>query len=236
MSVRIAAITDDKSTADVSLSPIVVPADTRVKLQRSREPHTYRLSLAGSGIAFQVGVRGPVQIGVVDSPPMLRRYDTPRSILLRPAASVDLDLTLKGPTVTPLMPQLTSTGLAFARIDELADSGGTLIRYTSTIRSGTLYLEELNGRAVVLRSGEALRFDEVRGQIRSLDFRDDHLALKFRGVARGMRSGWRETERSLMPTYLEWLRHRHGVYLLWGATLSAFGVVVALLRWWGIRV
>jgi hypothetical protein len=39
-----------------------------------------------------------------------------------------------------------------------------------------------------------------------------------------------------MPTYLEWLRARHGLSLLWGTTLYLFGVIVGALRWWGIRL
>ena len=39
-----------------------------------------------------------------------------------------------------------------------------------------------------------------------------------------------------MPTYLAWLKARHGLYLLWGTTLYLFGLIASLLRWWGLRL
>jgi hypothetical protein len=35
-----------------------------------------------------------------------------------------------------------------------------------------------------------------------------------------------------MPTWLEWLRARHGLSLLWGTALYLFGLAVGVLRWW----
>ena len=51
-----------------------------------------------------------------------------------------------------------------------------------------------------------------------------------------MRSGWGENPSSLMPTWLEWIRARHGLSLLWATTLYLFGVITAILRWWRISL
>jgi hypothetical protein len=236
-SFRVAAGSNGARTGEVSLAPLALPAQSRVSVQHTGVAYGYRLSLEAPDLALQIGVRGPVQIGGAGSPPTLRDYATPRSVLLRsPAGPVDVDLRLKEVPRQIFHPQLESSGLSFSRIHEFPDAETTLVRHVSTIRSGILYLEELGGRAVPLRPGEALHFDDVRGQIRTLELREDDIVLKFRGQVRGMHTGWGNARRSLMPTYLEWLRERHGLALLWGSTLYLFGIVVGLMRWWGIRL
>lgn len=111
-----------------------------------------------------------------------------------------------------------------------------MVRRLSTILSGTLYLEALDGRAYPLRYGEALDFDHAEGVIRSLDVQKEQTVLRFRGQVRGMRTGWADAQRSLMPTFLEWLKARHGLYLLWGTTLYILGLIGGILRWWGARL
>ena len=110
-----------------------------------------------------------------------------------------------------------------------------MVRRLSTILSGTLYLEALDGRPYPLRYGEALHFDHAEGIIRSLDVQKEQTVLRFRGQVRGMRTGWADARRSLMPTFLEWLKARHGLYLLWGTTLYILGLIAGVLRWWGSR-
>jgi hypothetical protein len=38
-----------------------------------------------------------------------------------------------------------------------------------------------------------------------------------------------------MPTYLEWLKARHGLSLFWGTSLYLFGLAAAALRWFGVN-
>ena len=70
------------------------------------------------------------------------------------------------------------------------------------------------------------------GRSRTLRLREDRIALRFHGHVRGMSTGSADSPRSLMPTYLEWIRARHGVELLWGTTLYLFGLIAGALRWW----
>ena len=166
-----------------------------------------------------------------------RDYATPRSIVLRAGdAPIDVDLPVTGKPRAVFVPQLEVAELHFARIEEFPDPDHTFVRRVSTIRSGTLHLDELNARTVSLRAGEPLHFTAVRGQVRTLELREDHIRLTFRGRARGMSTGWGTASRSLMPTYLEWLKERHGLYLLWGSTLHLFGIFAGILRWWGVRL
>jgi hypothetical protein len=47
-------------------------------------------------------------------------------------------------------------------------------------------------------------------------------------------AGWGENRRSLMPTWLEWLRARHGLSLLWGSTVYIVGLLMGALRWFKV--
>ena len=51
---------------------------------------------------------------------------------------------------------------------ERADARVSIVRRLSTLTSGTLYFESLNGATRALRAGEALRFSETHGEIRRL--------------------------------------------------------------------
>jgi len=108
---------------------------------------------------------------------------------------------------------------------------GLPVREVSTILSGSIYLEELNGQELKLRSGEAIRFEGSRGEIDVLDFKDDQIVVQFHGSVKGMTAGSSEVGRSLMPTWLEWLKARRGLYLLWGTAIYLYGLVVGAMRW-----
>ena len=75
--------------------------------------------------------------------------------------------------------------------------------------------------------------ERAQGEVRTLRLQEDHIELKFHGRVRGMTLGSGEGSRSYMPTWLEWLRERHSLSLLWGAALYLFGLVTIVLRWWG---
>jgi hypothetical protein len=34
-----------------------------------------------------------------------------------------------------------------------------------------------------------------------------------------------------MPTWLDWLKARRGLYLLWGTAIYVFGLIAGVLRW-----
>jgi hypothetical protein len=163
-------------------------------------------------------------------------FFTPTAILLKAGADeVDIDIELPDGFEGGFAPSLSIRDLNLFRIDEYTTSHQTLVRRLSTVMSGTLYFESLNGREHRLRPAEMLHFEDAYGEIRTLRSHDDHFTLKFHGYVRGMRSGSSESGRSLMPTYLEWLKARHGLSLFWGTTLYLFGMIVGVLRWWGVK-
>ncbi len=235
--IRLSVASEGERQGTITLATLPLPAKTRVRLHRTEVPHQYRVSLEGPGLDLRVNVNGPVRIGLSGTSPQQLDFTSPKSILLRPSSDeIDLDLTLPGPSRGAFSRQLLVTDLSFLRIDSFTDLDRTIVRPVSTLLSGTLYLESLNGRSVLFRPGEALHFEDVRGEIRTLQLHDDRIALKFHGRVRGMSVGWGDSRRSFMPTYLEWLRARHGLSLLWGSTLYVFGLIVGVLRWWRIPV
>lgn len=232
--IRLAPIASGERQGSISLAALALPDRTRVWIHSTDVPNRYRVSLTGSDVPIEVAVNGPIHVGWPGSSSERIDFETPRPIRLQGGSEqVDVDLTIPGDQKGGFAPPLSVTNLAFFRIDEFTDRERTIARRISTIRAGTLYLESLDGRAHVLRPGEALEFASARGDIRKLRLEDDGVVLEFHGRVRGMQSGSGEgVRRSLMPTSLEWLQARHGLTLLWGTTFYLFGLVAGLLRWW----
>ena len=221
----------------VTLAPLLLAAGTRVTLHYSELPNQGQLSTNAANLAFQATVDGPVTVGRSGSPARELDFTSPRPVLLEGGSEeTELDLIFSEMPQSPFSPQLQVQDLSFARIDQFLGPDRTLIKRLSTILSGTLYFESLNGQERRLRPGEELRFERSHGEIRTLDLADHHIGLKFHGRVRGMTTGAGEGHRSLMPTYLEWLWARHGLSLLWATSLYFFGLIAGALRWWGIRI
>jgi hypothetical protein len=217
----------------VTLAALPLTAGTRVWLRPTEIPQQFRLSIKGAELILRADVDGPVGIGLPDTPPRQLNFSSPKSILMRSGPNdVDLDIKLSAASKSIFSPQLSVTDLSFFRVDQLLDSEHTIVRRVSTILSGTLYFEELSGKERHLRSGEVIRFESSKGEIRTLQLNDDHMTIAFHGQVSGMTTGAGASRSSLMPTYLEWLRARHSLSLLWGATLYVFGLIVGVLRWW----
>jgi hypothetical protein len=221
---------------ELTLDALNVPAATQVWLRSTEVPQQWRLSLHGPDLALQASVDGSIRIGLAGAPSETLDFPSPQPVVMRSGQN-DIDLDMEFPTgsKSSFAPQDVVEALSFIRVDEHSDSEHTLVRRISTILSGSLYFESLAGRELHLRSGEGLRFESSHGEIRTLELRDGHIALTFHGDVRGMTTGAGEKRRSLMPTYLEWLSAQHGLALLWGSTLYLFGLVIGLLRKWGVE-
>ncbi len=222
----------------LALAPFVVPAGTRVSIAQVTPPREYRVSLE-SATAFDVhsDMAGSILVQPTGAPRSTLTLDSPRSTTIRTGGdTVDIDLTLAESLSSPFAPQLPAADLLLSRVDRFADGPRTMARRVSTIQSGTLFFESLSGEERRLRSGEQLRFDQSDGILRSIRLADDGIAIQYQARVDGMTTGTGDSTRSLMPSYLDWLRARHGLSLLWGSALYLFAIAAAALRWWGIRV
>jgi len=219
----------------VNFDPVTAAAGTRVTVRKLDGRGHYELVMVGGGAAnLAAAVNGPVHIVVPPTTNEVRVFPFPRRIGLAPdSGEVQLDITAAAESGArrPLWSPLAAESLALSRIDEFQGSGPTVLRRVSTIRSGTLYYESIDGRAQPLRAGEELRFAESSGQFRDWRMDDDGIVVRFRGTVRGMSTGSGATRRNLMPTMIDWLRARHGVSLLWGSTAYAVGLFVTVLGW-----
>ena len=218
----------------VDLDPITLPGRSRVSLRRLDDPGRYEVIL--SGVAELAGTaNGAVEIVV---PPNLNaplRFASPQHITFTTdTAEVRLDLTLAGRDgqAEPLRVPLSVERLRLYRIDRFEGPEQTVVREVSTVRSGKIYFESINGEERMVRSGEELRFDAASGEVSEWRLDSAGIGLRFRGTVRGMRTGVGPAQRSLMPTMLEWLRARHGLGLLWATTAYVVGVFVTVRGWW----
>ena len=221
----------------VTLAPLSLQADTRLILGPADVANQYRLSMNATNLLLHAAVYGPVDVGLAGSPARALDFATPKQVTFRGGSEeVNLDLSFRTILRSPIAPQLQVRDIAFSRVDQFLDSEQALVKRLSTILSGTLSFESLGGQELRLRPGEGLQFEHSQGEIRSLEFATDHVRLKFHARVRGMKTGTGEGQRSIMPTYLEWLKARHGLSLLWVTSLYIFGLVAGTLRWFGVRV
>lgn len=235
--IRVASADDGERRGSVTIGTIVPPAGTDVWFEQSELPDQYRLSLRGEQHALRIDVFGPIVVSIAGLGRRVIDVESPQAIVLQPApppSVTNLDMAFGEDGAGDMVIQVPARDLRFFRVSEAGDQGGTsIVRSLSTITSGDLRFESLNGLSRQLRRGEALRFASVEGEIRTLGFKNDHLSLNFQGDVSGMETGSRQNARSLMPTWMDWLRARHGLSLLWGSTLYVFGMALAVLRWFG---
>ncbi|MDP8990227.1 MAG: hypothetical protein M3N41_09150 [Acidobacteriota bacterium] len=222
---------DAKSPGQVTLSEVVLPATTRLTLKRAEAPRQFRLTIPSSGLNPGIAVNGTIQISAINGKEHTLDFMSPKSISLRPdSPQIDLDMTfLHIPQNISTMP-LAIQDLSFLRIEDRHAMDGVPARRVSTIHSGVIYLEDLNGKKVLLRSGEMFELEGSQGQLEFLQLKDD-IVVRFRGRVSGITFGPQEVRRSLMPTWLEWLKARQGLSLLWGTAIYLFGLAAGLLRW-----
>jgi hypothetical protein len=237
VALRLSGNPDSKHPGTITLAPLVLPAAATVSLRAGESAREFVLSFRAPGLNLRADGYGSLILGMPGAHPRQLDLAIPKAVLFRTSGQdVDFALAFPSTPVTPFSPQLSVHGLSLSRIDQFIDADQSLVRRISTILSGTLLLESLNGEERKLRPGEELRFEESHGEIRQLRLEDNQIGVRYHGRVRGMTTGSGEGHRSLMPTYLEWMRARHGVSLLWGTTLYLFGLIAGALRWWGVRL
>ncbi len=231
--IRLSTGSESQQKGTVTLAALPLPAGAHVWVRPTDIPQQYRLSIKGAELILRADVDGPIRIGLQDAPLQQLNFSSPRSMLMRSGSNeVDMDIKPSAASKNIFSPQLSATDLSFFRVDQLMDPKHTSVRRVSTILSGSLYFEELSGKERRIRSGEAIQFESSEGEIRTLQLHDDHITIAFHGQVSGMTTGTGTSRSSLMPTYLEWVRARHSLSLLWATTLYVFGLIFGVMRWW----
>ncbi len=160
---------------------------------------------------------------------------SPRAIVLEPGpAVVDLDMTFVDLAGAAMSPQVPIETLGAAARGRVRRSRPVHRPHDLDHRLRNSVLRVLERLQRPLRSGEALRFERSSGEMRTVRLEPDHLTMSFNGRVEGMKIGSDESPRSLMPTWLDWLRAQHGLSLLWGTTVYLFGIGLAIVRWFKV--
>jgi hypothetical protein len=224
----------EKHKGSIMLPAFKLPAGTRVRL-RAVAPQRYRLALdpPKEGFhSFSVNYEGPVRLGLVQQRQSVQPPAGPAQTILYPGNErLDLDLEVMPGCKLDLAQQWRVRDISLTHIERFMDASQTTVRNISSVLSGRLYMDSLNGERRVLRAGEGLQFKNSIGDLRRVSLETNPVSVQYQGSVRGMSTGFGETRTNLMPTLLEWLRARHGLSLLWGTTLYIFGIVVGVLRW-----
>jgi hypothetical protein len=224
---------DSLRSGTITLATLAPPRGAHIWLRSGEMPQQYRLSINAAPFAFRADVNGPIEIGLPGMPRKSLNFKIPRSIVLQSGSNaVDIDINFLPSSRGHLSRQLIADSLSFFHIDEHFGQEESLVRRVSTVLSGSLFFESLGGQELRLRPGEEIAFAISKGEIRTLELRENHIGLTFHGRVEGMTSGVGEHLYNIMPTWLEWLKARHGMSLLWGTTLYFFGLVLSIWRWW----
>jgi hypothetical protein len=217
----------------ITMAPIEAKAGTRVWLRPTDEPGRFHLTLSGSDVEIRASLHGGVRIAAPEAGTEMVAFPFPRPAVFHSSdTTIDLDITLLRPDAVSFSPQLAVKSLS---LYEVHHSNGSDRPFSSVV-SGAVYLEALDGQKLDLRSRQELRLADPRGRIRTIRLEPGAVALQFHGSVEAMETGSVDAPRSLMPTYLEWLQARHGLSLLWGTAIYLFGLVSAALRWFKVRI
>jgi hypothetical protein len=241
--VKLSAAHDGSRAGSIMLEPLPLPAGTHVGISYER-PDGYRLSLSSerrpSGDPqtssnlprFRANLDGPVEMKRSGERQRLE-HEMPTGYCFDPSHEVDLNLKLLSTAKSDLTEPLSVSRLSFLKA-EAQDAKRPRSHRMSTIHSGSLFFEALNGEERKLRPGEVIEFKESEGELRALELDQDRIVLRFHGSVSGIRRGAGENSRSLMPTWLDWLRARHGgLSVLWGVVIYIFGLIITVFRWFG---
>jgi hypothetical protein len=236
--INLAIDPDATRESSITLAALILPDGTRVGIAPTDIARQYRLALRKAGLELRVDVNGSIIVTVPGGPAQKRQFSSPKSIVIKSGAEyVNLDVSLPDTAKqSNISHQIFVSDLSLFSIEEFSGLQHTLVRRRSTVLSGAVYLESLNGKELTLRPGASLRFERSNGEIRTISLSEEGMTLKFHGHVTDMSTGSEDNPRNLMPTYLEWLRARHGLSLFWGAMLYLLTLAVGLLRWWGITV
>lgn len=234
LALELAPAADEGQTGLLTLGGLLLPSGTHVLLSTAEADGGFRLELKADDLPVYVTAKGRLHVTGLPEGDRVLDIPSPRSVELRAGSDwLELVILPREGTKIRFATQLTAGSLTMARVEDFMDADQTVVRQLSTLLSGNLYFEALNGQKYELRPREALRFERSLGAIRSISLEQDAISLHYRGIVKGMETGGTESGRSLMPTLLDWIKAQHGLSLLWGSTLYLFGLVLSVLRWWG---
>lgn len=234
--VRLTVAGEGDRRGSITIAPVTLTPDSLVRLRHRGAAGAYGLSIEAPQLALRVNLYGTIVVAIPGELESSVDFVVPKALIATTGGKeLTLDIQTNDKDGLGLASQLLVNSLSFVRTDEPA-APGLPVRNVSTLAGGTLYWEALDGRERTLRPSERIEFDRVRGEIVAVDFKPTDIALRFHGEVGAVTAGWGENRRSLMPTWLEWLRARHSLSLLWGSTVYVVGLLLGALRWFKVSL
>ncbi len=234
--VRLTAAGSGDRKGSITIAPMALTPGANVRLRHRGTPGAYTLSLESPTLELRVNVYGTIVVAIPGELAAPVDFVMPKAMVMTTSGkTLTLDLQATNRKSLGLASQILVDQLSFQRIDEPSVPGQP-VRRISTLQGGTLYWEALNGEERTLRPSEQSAFEAVQGEILAVDLKETDMALRFHGEVGAVTAGWGENRRSLMPTWLEWLRARHGLSLLWGSTVYIVGLLMGALRWFKVSL
>lgn len=243
---------DGDCSVDVKLDAKPRPEDA-INLQLLEVPQGWRVRLERAETSFDVTLSDPA------AKPGAAHAEVPATVSLNGRATTETrcggvrnkrefkasdisNLTLRlGPRTTLSVTPVDGHPLHFARqiavekvaliSEEISFADAPENRQLSSVLSGTLYWNALDGKQLPLRASEGLSFSDSTGTLRSITPAASGLRIELFATVKGMKTGEAPNQRSLMPTYLQWIAARQELWLWWGSAVSAFAVLMSVLRW-----
>ena len=206
----------------ISLDALSLPAGMRIGIRHTDVAGEYRFSLQGKPLALPVQVNGSIKMILPPNPPGVLNFTSPGLVKLQSGKDgVNLDVNFQRASNRIFPGVIAADSISLLRIDENYDDDNSTVRTVSTILSGTMFFESLDGKKQALLPGQQIQFKKSHGSINILELFNDHISVSFVGTVNGMTSGEINNRKTLMPTYLEWLNSR--------VNLTLFVVVILLV-------
>lgn len=219
------------SAAKVSLKPIHLLA--RAKLGMAFvAPRAVAFRVAGPSTDFQASLLHKVELRSFQDRTE-NDYSEAAAVFGRSSPDFGLDVTAESWGRCVICAPLPIRAASF--VETRRNSGLDAVRELSSIRSGKLYFAAV-GLEHPLRYGESLRLrfpPKAVTEVVSLSARpsEETFELELHGVANLVEAGSLTNPIDLRPTWLEWLRSRHGPALVWATCVWIFGAIAIVRKW-----
>ena len=218
------------------LRSLSLPAGTRLTVQTRSDTATLGVESPRSPVIADVEVRGATALGLGDADaPLRRQFDHSEWLRLVGGSAARAEqaappMTLSMPLGSAAPMRIDTLRPSSLRFAERRESGGAgaVSSVASSLEGGTLHLPA-SGQTLAINGGDWLEVDGLVVERFELSA-GVPLLLKLSGSARALRLRVGEFERSLKPSWLEYVSQHHLVTLLWGSMALLWGALAWLRK------
>lgn len=224
---------------ETRLRALRLPAGANLGLEARRDAVALAVESALAPVIAELEMRGAATLRVGDvAQPLSRDYSRSEWLRLvagdaaKPAQApppLALSLARRAGEAPLQLSTLKPTRLRFVERREAAVGDGNAL--ASSLLGGTLTLPA-TGQTLALAAGDGLELDGLRLE-RFEIIAGTPLLIELNGSARVLRQRVGEFERSLKPSWLDYLARHHLTQLLWGSAAVLWGALAWLRRQFG---